>query len=47
MTRLNNRIRTVGVPVQEKSSLIARRENMKYVKQLYVAMQQKALHAKE
>lgn len=46
-TRLDNRIRTVGVPVQEKSSLIARKENMKYAKQLYVAMQKKALSIKE
>jgi hypothetical protein len=46
-TRLDNRIRTVGVPVQEKNSLIARKENMKYAKQLYVAMQKKALSIKE
>jgi len=42
-TRLDNRIRTVGVPVQEKNSLIARKENMKHAKQLYIAMQKKAL----
>jgi hypothetical protein len=42
ITRLDNRIRTVGVPIPEKTSLIARKENMKYVKQLYIAMQKKA-----
>jgi hypothetical protein len=44
ITRLNNRIRTVGVPVPEKNSLIARKENMKQIKHIYVAMQQKALN---
>ena len=44
ITRLDNRIRTVGVPVQEKNSLIARKDNMKHAKQLYVAMQKKALN---
>lgn len=43
VTRLENRIRTVGVPVPEKRSLIARKENIKQAKQLYVAMQHKAL----
>ena len=43
VTRLENRIRTVGVPVPEKHILIARKENIKQAKQLYVAMQHKAL----
>ncbi|MDR3176660.1 MAG: hypothetical protein LBU06_09040 [Desulfovibrio sp.] len=43
ITRLENRIRTVGVPVPEKSSLIARKENMKQAKLLYIAMQKKAI----
>lgn len=44
ITRLENRIRTVGVPIQEKNNLLARKENMKQAKQLYVAMQKEALH---
>lgn len=44
ITRLENRIRTVGVPLPEKHSLIARKENMKQAKQLYVAMQHQALN---
>jgi hypothetical protein len=39
ITRLDNRIRTVGVPVPEKRSLIARKENMKQAKLIYIAMQ--------
>jgi hypothetical protein len=43
ITRLENRIRTVGVPMAEKRILIARKENMKQAKQLYVILQQMAL----
>ncbi|MDR1241787.1 MAG: hypothetical protein LBM00_03225 [Deltaproteobacteria bacterium] len=43
ITRLDNRIRTVGVSVPEKNSLVARKENMKQAKQIYITMQQQAL----
>jgi hypothetical protein len=42
ITRLDNRIRTVGVPIQEKQNLIVRKDNMRRIKNTYIAMQQKA-----
>lgn len=43
ITRLGNRIRTVGLSVPEKNILMARQENMRAAKDLYIELQRKAL----
>ncbi len=47
ITRLGNRIRTVGLSVPEKNLLMARQENMREAKELYIELQRKALGLKE
>ncbi len=43
ITRLGNRIKSAGTPMPEKNILMARQENMRVAKGLYVELQQKAL----
>ena len=43
ITRLGNRMNTVGVTVQEKNVLRQRQANMKTAKKLYIGLQAKAL----
>lgn len=47
ITRLGNRIKTAGIPIPEKNILMARQENMRVAKELYIELQRKALGLKE
>lgn len=43
VTRLNNRIKSIGISIPEKNVLRQRKENLLVAKELYVDMQRKAL----